>query len=230
MSDAVRTVDEWVTARSAPRTILAVNPEKVVRAQQDPMLLQTLKAGGLLIPDGIGVVLAARLLGLGSMERVAGADLMPALCDLAARRGYGIFLYGASPEVNERAAASLLAQFPALRIVGRQHGYVRQEEMQSLVQTINDSAADILFVALGSPRQELWMQTYLPQLSVRACQGVGGTFDVLAGNVSRAPRWAIRANAEWLYRLLSQPSRMLRQAALPKFAVQVLRAALIGSR
>lgn len=230
MSDTVRAVDEWVAAKSAARTILAVNPEKVIRAQQDPMLMQTLRAGGLLIPDGIGVVLAARLLRLGSMERVPGSDLMPALCELAARRGYGIFMYGASPEVNERAAASLLARFPGLRIAGRQHGFVRQEEMPALVQTINDSGADILFIALGSPRQELWMKEYLPQLNVRACQGVGGTFDVLAGHVNRAPRWAIRANAEWLYRLLSQPSRILRQTALPKFAVQVLRAALMGSR
>ena len=207
--------------------VIAVNPEKMVRAQRDPALLASLKRAGLLIPDGIGVVLALRLLGLGRTRRVPGCELMPRICALAERTGHGVFLFGASPEINARAAAVLSQRFPRLRITGCRDGYVSEEETDGVLAAIEASGARVLFVALGSPRQELWMARHLPRLTgVRICQGVGGTFDVLAGAVKRAPAGFIRLNAEWLYRLLTQPSRILRQTALPRFAWQVLTARL----
>lgn len=223
MQAALDYVDALV-AQGQPSAIIAVNPEKVMKARQDPWLLDQLRGAKLLLPDGIGVVWAARFLHLARFERVAGADLMVALCERAEQRGYRVFLYGASPEVNAAARAALARRYPRLQIAGNRHGYVPQSEMDGLVGEINASGAEILFVALGSPRQEFWMSTYLPSLRVKVCQGVGGTFDVIAGTVRRAPeRWR-QLHLEWAYRLLREPRRLMRQAALPKFAWQVLAA------
>lgn len=206
-----------------PCSILAVNPEKVLRAQRDPALLEALRSAWLLIPDGIGVVFAAHLLHLGHMSRIPGAELMPAICEHAAKQGRAIFLFGANPEVNEKVGRILPERYPGLRIAGRQHGYVKEDDMPGLIEAINGSRADILFVALGSPKQEYWINRYLPHIKVKVCQGVGGTFDVIAGRVKRAPLLFRLIHLEWCYRLLSQPSRIIRQTALPMFAYQVLK-------
>lgn len=221
MASAVGFADELVRS-GRTGVIIAVNPEKVMKARQDPWLLDQLKQAALLLPDGIGVVWAARLLEQVSLERVAGADLMVALCEHAQNRGYRVFLYGASPEVNSAARAGLLQMFPGLQIVGNRHGYVPQQDMAGLIEEINASGADMLFVALGSPRQEFWMSTYLPQLKVKVCQGVGGTFDVIAGTVRRAPKGWRDLHLEWAYRLIKEPRRLPRQVVLPKFAWRVL--------
>ncbi len=210
------------------RTVIAVNPEKVMKACEDADLLAALRAADLLIPDGIGVVLAARLLGLGRMRRVPGSELMPAICGLAVRSGLSVFLYGARPEVNARAGEVLRERYPGLRIAGLEHGYVPEDGMADLIARIDASGADILFVGLGSPRQELWMARHAAALGVKVCQGVGGTFDVLAGRVKRAPALFLRLNLEWFYRLVSEPSRLARQSALPRFAAAVLRERLRG--
>lgn len=222
MLEAVDAVDELISAET-PQAIVAVNPEKVIRAQNNPNLLEFLRAAALLIPDGIGIVFAARILKLGRMERVPGSELMPAICERAASRGYRVFLFGASPEANAGAVEALRRQYEGLHIVGHQHGYLSQDDMDGLVRRINGCQADILFVALGSPKQEMWMAKYLPSLTVKVCQGVGGTFDVIAGYARRAPGVFRNLNLEWLYRLLSQPRRILRQTALPKFLWQVFR-------
>lgn len=222
MDSALEAVETMITG-DKPQAIIAVNPEKVIKAQKDPSLMSLLRKTGLLIPDGIGVVLAARFLKLGQFERVAGSELMPVICEMAAKKGYRVFLFGASPEVNKRVVQVLHERFPDLQITGNQDGFVKENEMPVLIERINQSRAQILFLALGSPKQELWMEKYLPQLeTVRACQGVGGTFDVIAGSVKRAPQFFIKMNSEWLYRLLSQPQRIFRQSALPIFACKVL--------
>jgi N-acetylglucosaminyldiphosphoundecaprenol N-acetyl-beta-D-mannosaminyltransferase len=224
-------VIQWVETSllsDQPRSVIAVNPEKVMRASQDPELLGRLQKAGLLIPDGIGVVFAVRLFGLGQIERVPGSELMPKLCELAANKGYKVFLFGAQEGVISQAAQVLLQRYPGLNIVGTKDGYVKEEEMPSVITAINTSQADLLFVALGSPKQELWMTRYLPALNVKVCQGVGGTFDVIAGHVKRAPRAFRMLHLEWLYRLLSQPSRILRQTALPIFVFRVLQKRLLG--
>jgi N-acetylglucosaminyldiphosphoundecaprenol N-acetyl-beta-D-mannosaminyltransferase len=217
-------IESCLDAHEPARSVVAVNPEKVIRAQRDPGLLGDLQRSDVLIPDGIGVVVAARLLGLGRMERVPGSELMPRICAIAERRGLGVYLFGARPDVNEKAAAALGKRYPKLRIAGRHHGYVSETEMLQVVESINASGAAVLFLALGSPRQEIWMGRYLPRLKVRICQGVGGTFDLIAGTVKRAPPAFIKLHLEWLYRLLSDPRRLLRQTALPKFALRVLSA------
>ena len=122
MKEAVDRVEEMISG-NRPETVIAVNPEKVIKGQKDPQLLGQLKRAGLLIPDGIGVVFAARILRLGKMERVPGAELMPALCERATKKGYKVFLFGGSPEVNQRAVWTLKERFQGIQIVGNQHGY-----------------------------------------------------------------------------------------------------------
>jgi N-acetylglucosaminyldiphosphoundecaprenol N-acetyl-beta-D-mannosaminyltransferase len=228
MGAARRWVETHIRTGCEAKAVIAVNPEKIMKAMQDPDLLGQLRNAGLLLPDGIGVVKAVRLMGYRFCERVPGADLMLTLCELAAARTYRVFLFGAKPSVVEQACAALTSRYPNLRVVGAQHGYLKDEEMPRLVERINLSAADLLFVALGSPRQEQWINTYLPQLKVKVCQGVGGTFDVLAGVVKRAPPAWRKVHLEWLYRLLAEPSRWRRQVALPSFAYHVLKKAVVG--
>lgn len=226
MARALDAVDEMVRGDHA-RTILAVNPEKVIKAQSDVLLRRALDDAGLLLPDGIGVVLAVRLLHGQAIARVPGAELMPAICERATERGYRVFLFGGSETVNAAAAQVLRERYRGIVIAGCQHGFVDEAGMPAVIDSIDRSGANVLFVALGSPRQELWMEQYLPRLAqVRACQGVGGTFDVLAGRVRRAPALFRTLHLEWLYRLVTQPGRLLRQTALPRFAWQVLLASV----
>ena len=227
MEEALAIVEAMLCGDKA-ETVIAVNPEKIIKAQTDPALLGRLRNAGLLIPDGIGVVAAAKILGLARMERVPGSELMPAICERAALKGYKVFLFGASPETNMRAVEVLRERYPEIQIVGCQDGYVKDQAMMQLIERINASQAEILFIALGSPKQELWMEEYLPQLKVKVCQGVGGTFDVIAGHVKRAPLVFRKMHLEWFYRLASQPKRILRQSALPKFVLQVLRRKFLG--
>jgi N-acetylglucosaminyldiphosphoundecaprenol N-acetyl-beta-D-mannosaminyltransferase len=220
MKTTLEEVKEMVRG-SEPQVIIAINPEKVLHARRDPVLLARLRSAGLLIPDGIGVVNAARIRGARGITRVAGADLMPAICGLAEREGYAVFLLGARPEANAGAVAELRRRFPALRIAGHQHGYLSEAEMPALVKRINDSGAQILFIAMGSPKQELWMDRYLPELRVKVCQGVGGTFDVLSGIVNRAPVLFQRMHLEWFYRDF-RPKRLARIWPKLKFAFYAL--------
>ena len=222
MADTLAFADRHVAEGEGCATIVAVNPEKAMRARHDGSLLSLLRGATLLIPDGIGIVWAARVLGLGRFGRVPGSELMPNLCALAAGKGYSVFLYGARPEVNAAAVEALGRRFPGLRIAGCQHGYLAEDAKPELVRRINESGADMVFVALGSPAQEDWMAQYAPALQAKLCQGVGGTFDVLAGRVRRAPKLFLSLNLEWLYRLLREPSRIGRQLALLGFAWKVL--------
>lgn len=202
--------------------IYAINPEKIVEAGANPALLEAVRSGALLIPDGGGAVLAARLGGLRGIPRVTGADLMPELCALAAVRGFPVFLFGARPGVAEQAAEALRGQFPGLRVVGCHDGYLTADRHTALIDSINASGARLLFVALGSPAQEFWIHANLAKLpAVSVCQGVGGTFDVLAGRVRRAPVAWRKAYLEWLYRLLREPARVRRLPRLLGFAWRV---------
>lgn len=223
MGRALAAVDQMVRG-DRPRAIFAVNPEKVMKAQTDLVLHRALDGADLLIPDGIGVVFAVRFLWAEQISRVPGAELMPAICAQAIKRGYKVFLFGASRKVNDQAVSILRDRYPRIFIVGHQDGYVDEAGMPRLIEAINGSGAQVLFVALGSPKQEIWIARHLPQLpQVRVCQGVGGTFDVIAGRVRRAPAAFRRANLEWFYRLITEPRRANRQLVLPRFTYQVLR-------
>ncbi|MED4988845.1 WecB/TagA/CpsF family glycosyltransferase [Parageobacillus toebii] len=201
-------------------TIVAVNPEKLIAANKDENVKQLINSATYQIPDGIGVVLASKLKGGRITSRVTGIDMMERLIELSAKKGYRVFLYGAKEEVVKKAKENLEAKYPGLQIVGYSNGYVN--DYDSLVKKINESNADILFVALGSPRQELWIKTYMNDLNVKVMQGVGGSFDVFAGHVKRAPKLFRNLGLEWFYRLVTDPKRFKRQLALPKFLWKVL--------
>ncbi|MCP4277719.1 MAG: WecB/TagA/CpsF family glycosyltransferase [Gammaproteobacteria bacterium] len=227
MGQSLEAVDALIQGDCA-KTVIAVNPEKIIKARTDTKLLRLLQQSGLLIPDGIGAVIAVKILHGKSISRVPGSELMPEICRRSISKGYKLFLLGAAPEVNEKAVEVLKEKYQGINIVGSQHGYYSDDEIPALIDQINDSEADVLFVALGSPRQELWMEEYLPKLNVKVCQGVGGTFDVIAGKVKRAPALFLKMHMEWLYRLLAQPKRLLRQTALPKFVYLVFKQKLFG--
>lgn len=210
-----------------PCSVFAVNPEKNFSVPKDPLLYRVFEKADLLIPDGIGIVLAARLLHGVALSRIPGVEFMLDICHLAIKEDKSVFIYGAHESVNKTAGEKLRIQFPEIRIAGQSDGYVPDSKMHELIKRINDSGADILFLALGSPRQEKWFAAHASELSsVKVCQGIGGTLDAIAGNVKRAPDIWQRFSAEWLYRLLSEPNRIGRQKALPVFAFRVLIAML----
>jgi N-acetylglucosaminyldiphosphoundecaprenol N-acetyl-beta-D-mannosaminyltransferase len=241
MNERLKVLDIWVdpldreTARARvsgflnsgkrPHAIFASNPEKNFSVPKDPELLSAFKNADILLPDGIGMVLAARILHGIRFPRIPGSEFIFDICDIAARQGYGIFVYGASEEVNSASVKILQKRFPNLRIAGRANGFVSDTEMPALVERINETKADILFLALGSPKQEKWFARHKDSLKyVRICQGIGGTLDTIGGTVKRAPEVWCNLGLEWLYRLLSQPSRIKRQKLLPIFAFKVVMA------
>ena len=206
-----------------PHSIFASNPEKNFSVPKDPLLYETYKNADLLLPDGIGMVLAARILYGAQLARVPGSEFIYDICELAAKEGSKIFVYGAKEEVNRAATETLKRRYEGLEIIGRSNGYVKDEEMSDLINRINTSEAEILFLALGSPKQEKWFAAYKHALkNVKICQGIGGTLDTIAGNVKRAPELWCRYSLEWLYRLISEPKRIKRQKVLPIFVVMIL--------
>lgn len=199
--------------------VVAINPEKIIKAKKDPALKQLLNEAEIQIPDGIGVILASKLQKGQIRERVTGVDMMLRLCEEAAKRGKPIFLYGGKPDIANRAKAKLESLYPGINIVGTQDGYEKDE--QKVLDAINEAKPDLLFVAMGSPKQENWINANRAKLHPTIYQGVGGSFDVLAGTVKRAPELFQKTGTEWLYRLMKEPSRIKRQMALPLFLLEV---------
>jgi len=223
MAGCLEKIDTMVANGCERSAVLAINPEKVIALQARPDLQEIFEAAAILIPDGIGVVAGLRLLYGIPAVRVAGAELMPNICALAAERGYKVYLYGATEDINRQAVTKLRQLFPGIQVAGRSNGYVPEAKMADLIADINSSRADILFIALGSPRQELWIQKYLPSLNVKICQGIGGTLDVITGRVKRAPALFRRFGLEWFYRLATDLGRAKRQLALPLFTWRLIK-------
>jgi N-acetylglucosaminyldiphosphoundecaprenol N-acetyl-beta-D-mannosaminyltransferase len=221
-------VREYVRTATSPGYILAVNSEKAYALLVNPRMREFFDTAALLIPDGIGLVLAVRMLFGRKIGRVPGADLMQKICREAPRMGYRIFIYGSTEDVNRRAVVELRRRYQGINIVGRANGYAAADEPNGVIEQINASGADIVFIALGSPRQENWIRDNLPRLNVKLCQGVGGTLDTIAGTAKRAPDWVQSSGLEWLYRSLHQPSRAGRVLNLFKFAALVLGAKVRG--
>lgn len=229
MRTALDFVDSAIRNNKPRQYIIAITPEKVVRLQHENHLKKTFEDAALLIPDGVGIVMAIRWLFGFPATRVPGAELMPNICREAAKKGYKIFLYGSKEEVNKAAAEKLRNTYPGIQIVGRSNGYVKEDQMPVLIKEINKSRADILFVALGSPKQEYWIKTWLPQLDVRICQGVGGTLDTIVGVVKRAPPIVQTLNLEWAYRLVREPKKNSKVWLYPPVSILLDRKACIWS-
>lgn len=220
-ADTLRIVARWI-ADGGPHQLVTANPEFVMAAQHNEAFRSVLDTADLCVPDGVGLLWAARILGQVLPERVTGSDLVPLLASVAARQDWRIFLLGAAPRVAQRTASLLVENNPGLNIVGAYSGSPAPEESAAIVAWVRMVRPDILFVAFGAPRQDLWIHRYRDQLSVPVMMGVGGAFDHIAGVQRRAPAWIQRIHLEWLFRLFTQPWRWRRQLALPRFVLAVL--------
>ena len=193
-----------------------------MRATYDTELKTILNKADMVVPDGAGTVWAAGYLGEKMPERVAGYDLAQELMREAPARHQKIYFFGSAPGVAEKAKEKAEALYPGIQIVGIRNGFFTEADQESIVADIRDKNPDILLVALGVPKQEKWLYQNLQELQVPVSIGVGGTLDVMAGVMQRAPLWMQKAKLEWLYRGLKQPSRAGRLIALPKFVFRVM--------
>ncbi len=226
MAEAVALADAFVQS-GVPHQIATVNVEFIMTARRNALFRQTLEQAALCVPDSVGVLWAARLLGHPLRGQVAGADLVWELAALAAARGYRLFLLGGAPGVAEQAAARLQGIHPSLQIAGTYAGSPAPAEEKEIVARIRATQSHILLVAYGAPQQDLWIARNIGEVAVPVAMGVGGSLDYIAGAAVRAPLWLRRRGLEWLYRLCRQPWRWRRMLALPQFAALVVRSRIV---
>jgi N-acetylglucosaminyldiphosphoundecaprenol N-acetyl-beta-D-mannosaminyltransferase len=220
MDETVALLAKQVEADSTtPFHVITANPEIVISAEKDPVVKAAAREAGLITPDGIGVVMASRWKQEPVSERVAGYDLLLGLLNEGNRKKWSFYFLGSDEETNEQAADIISRKYPNIVIAGRHDGYFRDKE-SDVIADIGQVKPDVLVVALGAPRQEKWIYEHKQKLQAKVILGVGGSLDVIAGKVKRAPVFWQKLNLEWMYRLLSQPTRWRRQLALPEFAVK----------
>lgn len=207
LEDFVLLAEQFISCRR-PHYIAVVNVAKVIKMRYDEELQQSVRSADVIGADGVPLVWASRLLGNPLPERVNGTDLMYRLLEKANEKGYRIFFFGAKEEVLQKVLKKVKKNYPGVKIVGFHHGYFSPDEESFVVSTIRASQADILFIAFGTPKKELWVKRYLSAMGVPVVHGVGGSFDVLAGVVPRAPLWMQRWGLEWLFRLMQEPRRL----------------------
>lgn len=220
MAEAVDVVRRAMDTRAGVMVATA-NAEMLMRATHDEELRRILNASALVVPDGAGTVWAARHLGHAMPERVAGYDLAQELLRCAPAEGRRVYFFGSAPGVAEKAKAKAEQIYPGIEIVGVRNGFFSPADNAAIIAEIRAARPDLLLVALGVPKQEKWIAAHLAELDVPVAIGVGGTLDVMAGVMKRAPYWMQRAKLEWLFRGLMQPKRAGRLLALPKFVLKV---------
>lgn len=223
MASALERIESFAS-EGGHHLVATVNPEFVMRAQEDPAFARVLESADLCLADGTGVVWAARREGCALREPVAGTDMLPLLASMCARRGFRLFLLGAGPGVADELASNLRTRHPALLVASHAGSPDPGSDDESL-RLIRDHETQVLLVAYGAPKQEMWIDRLRNRLDVAVAMGVGGAFDYLTGRVPRAPQWMRRAGFEWLHRLVHQPWRVRRMAVLPAYAVKVMRSA-----
>ena len=222
MNESVTVLEEKLQKKEQAFVVTA-NAEIIMMCQQDKEYNNIVsEQADLVLPDGAGAVWAGRYLGNEVPERVAGFDLYNQLLKLSADKGYKVYFFGGAPGVAEAAKNKAEELYPGVQIVGCRNGYFNETEEEAIIKEINDAAPDMLFVALGAPKQEKWLVKYRNQLKPRVLMGIGGSFDVLAGKMERAPKWMQEASLEWAFRLYKQPSRFMRMLSLPKFVLKVI--------
>lgn len=193
---------------------VVVNVAKLVYAQKDMNLREIINSCPLINVDGAGIIIGAKLLGINIPERVTGIDLMQKLIEYSALKGYRVYFFGAEEEIVKKVVDIYKEKYPELTVAGYRNGYYSDEEEENIVSDIRNSEADILFVAMGSPKKEIFLNKYSEKMKVSFTMGVGGSFDVVAGKVKRAPKWMQAINSEWIYRLVQEPKRMWKRYAV----------------
>ena len=207
MQETLDKIEQFIVSKRAHQHVV-VNVDKIVKAHRDEGIRQIINNCDLVSVDGMPVVWASKLLGQPIKQRVAGIDLFHALVAHAAKMGWRVYFLGAQQKVVEKVVQSMSAEFPALKVAGYRNGYWSDGEEAGLVALIKAHRPDIIFVAMSSPKKELFLAKYQAQMQVPFAMGVGGTFDVVAGIVKRAPRWMQVSGFEWLYRFMQEPRRM----------------------
>ena len=201
--------------------IVTPNAEIVEKASKTPQLRRIInEEAAIVTPDGVGLIYASKLKGDPIQEKVAGIDFAHSAIELCAQLGRSVYLLGSKPGVAEAAAANLEKEIPGLKIAGFRDGYFREDEEPSVVAEINESGADFLCVALGSPKQEYFVIKHRDALKVKAAAGLGGSLDIWSGQLNRAPQFYIDHGLEWLYRMIQEPKRLKRLPALPIFLIK----------
>lgn len=222
MQGAVNELEQRLLAKQKTFVVTA-NAEIIMMCQENAEYNRIVGSiADLVLADGAGAVWAGRHLGHNVPERVAGFDLYNELLKLAAEKGYTSYFFGGSPSVAEAAKAKAESMYPGVTVVGCHDGYFKPEDVPQIIEEINSSGAEMLFVALGAPKQERWIVENMDKLKPSILMGIGGSFDVLAGKMERAPKWMQDASLEWAFRLYKQPSRFMRMMALPKFVLKVV--------
>lgn len=231
MEETLTVIDEAIINGRLVRHA-CVNAAVLVSMQKDPQLRKSVSSCEIINADGKSVVWASRFLGKPLPERVAGPDLMNRVVEMAYRKGYRIFFLGARPEVVKKVEATYAERYSPEIIAGFHDGYFSREDEGDLVKTIAASKAQILFVAMTSPKKEVFLDQYKDILQIPFIMGVGGAFDIVAGLIKRAPHWMQRSGLEWFYRLMQEPGRMWKRYLITNtlFIVGVIREKFIPSR
>jgi N-acetylglucosaminyldiphosphoundecaprenol N-acetyl-beta-D-mannosaminyltransferase len=225
-TEAVDRIVELATG-PAPTQVVTLGVEMAMYAQRDARFRSLVARAALSLCDTVGILLASRVRGGPLRERVTGVDIIPQLAERSAQgAGLRLYLFGGAPGVAERAASELQRRYPGVAIAGARDGFFAPPQGATIAASIASSGANVLLVGLGSPKQEYWLDDFLTTTRCGVGIGVGGSFDVLAGVVPRAPRVWQQAGLEWLYRLIKEPSRWRRQLALPRFAFAATREAM----
>ncbi len=214
-------IDEIIAGR-VPSQHVVINVDKILKIRRDSELLRIVSACDLINPDGMPVVWASRLLGTPLKERIAGIDLMEKLVERSQKSGYRLYFLGAREDVIAKVIAHYRRKYPGIDIAGYRNGYWDQLEEGRVVENIRQSGADILFVAISSPKKELFLNRYLKEMGVPFVMGVGGSFDVVAAKVKRAPLWMQKAGLEWFFRFCQEPHRLWRRYLIGNTAFLVL--------
>lgn len=221
MAEALSRLTGWLKEDSA-HSVFTPNSEIIMVAHKDPDFCKTLNSGDLIVADGIGVVYASKILKAPLPERVAGFDLASNLIESVKDGSHSLYFFGGKPGVAELAIKNLTEKYPSLSVCGFSDGYFDAAKEKEIINDIKTKKPDILFVCLGAPKQEKWIAEHKDELGAKILLGVGGSLDVWAGTVERAPEKYQKAGLEWFYRLMKQPSRFFRMMALPKFGLTVL--------
>jgi N-acetylglucosaminyldiphosphoundecaprenol N-acetyl-beta-D-mannosaminyltransferase len=222
MDSAMAKIEGFI-AEGGPHMVVTADSSGLYSQLKDPEFQRILHDADLVTPDSFGVVWAAKKLGKPVEGRVSGVELVERLCSRSAQKGYRIFILGAAPGVAEMAAERLRLRHPGCNVVGTRHGFFPSSDDQVVAEEIAKTKPDILFVALGIPRQEKFIASTQEIIQAKVAIGVGGSFDVFSGKTKRAPKLIQRLNVEWLWRLILNPKKFSKCATLPRFAWQVLR-------
>jgi len=203
-----------------------INPEFILASQEDKLYAEILNSAALAVPDGIGVIKAAKFQGISMPERVGGCDLTLKVLEKMENTNFSVYFLGASQQRLDKALANLRQKFPNLKIAGSHNGYFKDDDDESIIEDINNSNVDFLVIGLGGiKKQETWIWKYKNRIKAKVSIGVGGSIDVYSGEIKRAPRWCQKLNLEWLYRTFQEPKKRLKRVyRLPYFLYLALKA------